>query len=240
MPEINSYEDVDLKASMYVRVTSAPENFLAGWREGDAQAVALSRASGNFIYFSKPSTPAFYARTVMAATSKLGEIKEITVHPALAEKLNPKAVFPWIWMSKFDQVLPDFSHLNLEIVSDAKLNNQIHAFIVRSGFEAHFLPGHPEIEFWAVAWNGDRTAIEAVAAGSRRISGERVLNTVLVAPSLRGRGLGKAITAAATAEIQRLGSSVVHLGVKGTNVQAMRVYESLGFEITDELASLEL
>lgn len=240
MPEVNSYAELDLKASMYVRVTSAPENFLGGWRDGDAQAVALSRVSGNFLYFSKPSTPAFYARTVMVATLKLGEIKEITVHPGLAEKLKPKAIFPWIWMSKFDQELPDFSHLNLEIVSDAKLNNQIHAFIVRSGFEAHFLPGHPEIEFWAVAWNADQTAIQAVAAGSRRISGERVLNTVLVAPGLRGKGLGKAITAAAAAEIQKLGSPIVHLGVKGTNVQAMRVYEALGFQITDELASLEL
>lgn len=239
MHEISEYSEIDHTKSVYVRVTSAPENFLAGWTDGSGQAIALARSAGTFLYFSKGSNPSFYARAIMAAATKLGEIKEVTVHSELAAKLSPKDTFPWVWMTKFDKELPDFSQLNLETITDARLNNQIHAFTVRSGFDAHFLPGHPEIEFWVVAWNSEKTAIQAVAAGSQRISGERVVNTVLVAPHLRGQGLGKLITAAAASEIFNRGAGQVHLGVKGMNKIARNTYAALGFELVEELVAIE-
>jgi ribosomal protein S18 acetylase RimI-like enzyme len=55
---------------------------------------------------------------------------------------------------------------------------------------------------------------------------------VEIVPQARGRGLGRATMLAAEDAARELGADVVRLNVFGQNVPAIRLYESLGFEVT--------
>lgn len=89
-----------------------------------------------------------------------------------------------------------------------------------------------------VAWVGD----EPVAAG-RRYTGRGMthLSSIATRPAWWGRGLGAAVTAALTADGQRAGGTLVHLGVEAQNARARRLYERLGFvAIGERIADLLL
>jgi len=65
------------------------------------------------------------------------------------------------------------------------------------------------------------------------------LPAVAVAPSLQGRGLGWAVTAAITRRLLRE-EALVGLGVLTSNERAIRLYRRLGFTDGIELTSIRL
>ena len=58
----------------------------------------------------------------------------------------------------------------------------------------------------------------------------RVIDLVAVAEELRGRGVGRALTARVAADADRLGQ-VLRVGTQAANVAATRMYERVGFRV---------
>ncbi|MEW2380005.1 GNAT family N-acetyltransferase [Micromonospora sp. NPDC047812] len=86
-------------------------------------------------------------------------------------------------------------------------------------------PGDPRIVDWYGIRDGDRL----VACGADRSRGDiGFLAGLTVAPDLRGRGLGAALTAAMTRALLARHDTVA-LGVYSVNVGAIRLYRRLGF-----------
>lgn len=64
---------------------------------------------------------------------------------------------------------------------------------------------------------------------------------ILVAPSLRGRGLGKQLCSLLLDHARQvLGASVVKLRVYRSNLPAVAVYQSLGFEAVGDVSNAEV
>lgn len=61
-----------------------------------------------------------------------------------------------------------------------------------------------------------------------------------VDPSYQRRGIGRALCAAALSEAENAGMRGVSLTVYADNIGALRLYESLGFQATRQLLSMEL
>jgi ribosomal-protein-alanine N-acetyltransferase len=59
--------------------------------------------------------------------------------------------------------------------------------------------------------------------------GEAELESILVAPQWRGRGIGGALLAAALLEAKRLGAVRLDLEVRASSLQALSLYERAGF-----------
>ena len=69
----------------------------------------------------------------------------------------------------------------------------------------------------------------AAAAKRATFDGGSYLSSIGTRPGFRGRGLGRLVTAAATADAIAAGSRWIYLGVYTDNVPAVRLYEGLGF-----------
>jgi ribosomal protein S18 acetylase RimI-like enzyme len=88
---------------------------------------------------------------------------------------------------------------------------------------------------WAVTPGAPEVAVghaELVRTDPQRI----VLARVIVAPDHRRRGFGRQLVAAVLAEASRRGHPRVALNVLRDNVAAMRLYRSVGFELSDGVA----
>jgi ribosomal protein S18 acetylase RimI-like enzyme len=73
----------------------------------------------------------------------------------------------------------------------------------------------------------------AAAAGTHLVSpqyGVAGVGNVITRPDRRGRGYGRAVTAAVVAELVRIGIPTIVLNARHDNAAAIRLYESLGFE----------
>ncbi len=68
--------------------------------------------------------------------------------------------------------------------------------------------------------------------------GEALINSVVVHPRVRGRGVGGALMVAVIAQLQR-DRPVVTLNVQATNTSAIGLYERLGFVTYDEILTYQ-
>ncbi|HWH29189.1 MAG TPA: GNAT family N-acetyltransferase [Mycobacteriales bacterium] len=93
---------------------------------------------------------------------------------------------------------------------------------------ASALPGDPAVRRWWGITDADG-ALRACAADTSAATGVGHLSSVAVAVESRGRGLGKAITAAAARALFEQGCDVVTLGSYQANVAATALYDALGF-----------
>ncbi|MBB5113110.1 N-acetyltransferase [Micromonospora echinospora] len=97
-------------------------------------------------------------------------------------------------------------------------------------------PGDPGIVDWYGIRDGDRL----LACGADRSRGDiGFLAGLTVAPGLRGRGLGAALTAGMTGALFARYDTVA-LGVYPDNVGALRLYRRLGFTATERRTSIKL
>ncbi|WP_174536988.1 GNAT family N-acetyltransferase [Micromonospora chalcea] len=97
-------------------------------------------------------------------------------------------------------------------------------------------PGEPGI----VGWYGIRDGERLLACGADRSRGDiGFLAGLTVAPGLRGRGLGAALTAGMTDALFAWYDTVA-LGVYPDNVGAIRLYRRLGFTATERRTSIKL
>lgn len=103
------------------------------------------------------------------------------------------------------------------------------------------VPPPEEVRAWAdtlenavLAWDGDRL----LGSGSWARHGYAVLaqnaelRKVMVRPDARGRGVGRAVTAALVEDAKVAGVEVLTLDCRGNNHGALRMYASLGFVVS--------
>lgn len=107
-------------------------------------------------------------------------------------------------------------------------------------------PGGEHERAWFGAWQGEQGRELVGVIGSRGQQGEDDgdphafswhLHGLAVLPQARGRGLGTALTAAATAAGFAAGADWVSLGMYADNDSARRIYAHLGFAVHAEMAS---
>jgi GNAT superfamily N-acetyltransferase len=91
-------------------------------------------------------------------------------------------------------------------------------------FEAHFLP--PNGEFF-LGWH-DGVPVGTVSL-KRRGQDDGEVNRMYVSAAARGQGLGKRLAEAAILEARALGISTLYLDALHRHVEALPLYESLGF-----------
>lgn len=70
--------------------------------------------------------------------------------------------------------------------------------------------------------------------------GKARIESLVVDPELRGRGIGWALLATALRELAEAGHAPVGLGVRDDNAPAIRLYERLGFRPVDEMITWHL
>jgi GNAT superfamily N-acetyltransferase len=92
--------------------------------------------------------------------------------------------------------------------------------------ETEVMLGRPELETVLVRVAGEPAATARVAT----IDGVSYLASIGTRPRYQGRGLGRLVTALVTVRALDFGSRWIHLGVFAENVNAIRMYEGLGFE----------
>lgn len=88
-------------------------------------------------------------------------------------------------------------------------------------------PGDPGVRRWVGRREGDR--LLAVAADTSAATGVGHLSSVAVHPAARGRGLGRAVTAALTRRLFQDGCDLVTLGMYADNREGRALYDAMGW-----------
>jgi GNAT superfamily N-acetyltransferase len=92
--------------------------------------------------------------------------------------------------------------------------------------ETEVMLGRPELETVLIRIAGEPAATARVAT----LRGLSYLASIGTRPRYQGRGLGRLATALVAAKGAEAGSRWIHLGVFADNVNAIRMYEGLGFQ----------
>ena len=213
-------------------------------------AVALIRTRWaddrlNAVVLGAPDDAAALAEAVLLAEPEVGFAmlpRGARAPVAAGHALQPRPSWSWDWMwttSAPATRLPVEESVVL-LDDDEPVRTLLAAAYPNPGRA----PGHPHLAGWAGVWDGDR--LGACATWEWHRPGHAHLSTIVVAPDLRGRGIGAAVTAALTRQLldptvpgptsgPPLGSSgttparTVALGVYPDNVGAIRLYHRLGF-----------
>jgi GNAT superfamily N-acetyltransferase len=169
--------------------------------------------------------PGAVARLIESGREAMGQVRWINV-------LRPAGVVSGrAWDFRWTTMVPDHEagHEVVPVAGDGEID----ALLDEAFPDSSVRPGHPLVIGWYGIRAGGRLA--AVAADrSGRPPGSTARPTVgaigglAVHPDFRGRGLGKALSAALTTRfVTDYGLST--LGVYPENVAAQRMYESLGY-----------
>lgn len=92
---------------------------------------------------------------------------------------------------------------------------------------ASALPGDPQVRRWVGVVEDGR--LLACAADTSAVDGVGHLSSIAVDPTLRGRGLGRAVTASLARTMFEEGCDLVTLGMYADNEAGRALYDSLGF-----------
>lgn len=149
---------------------------------------------------------------------------------ALPEKWRPYRVKQWHWMAT--RSTPPVPSLPVEEVSDA---DEVNALLDAFAPDAHARPGSPRVETWL----GVREGRELLAVGALARHYDRTghLRAVTVVPEVRGRGIGRELSAALTRRALDGGSGFATLGVYVDNLPAVAMYRGLGYDVVHTFAS---
>ena len=104
----------------------------------------------------------------------------------------------------------------------------LRAFLAAASPTASALPGDSGVRHW-VGVLADDGALLACAADTSSTTGVGHLSSIAVHPDARGRGLGRAVTAALTRRLFCEGCDLVTLGMYATNTAGRAMYDALGF-----------
>lgn len=116
----------------------------------------------------------------------------------------------------------------------ATADHQVHACLEAANPGTRARPGAPDdLGWWGVR---DRDRLVGVVGTAARPDGAVHLHGLGVVPSHRGRGLGRALTAAVTRRALEAGAPWVSLHMYADNTPARRLYEALGYRVEVENA----
>jgi len=121
---------------------------------------------------------------------------------------------------------PEQAHEHrVEPVEDA--DGGITGLLRASSPRASAQPGTPGVRRWVGIRSGED--LLACAADTSSATGVGHLSSIAVAPTARGQGLGRAVTAALTRRLLDDGCEVVTLGMYADNTAGRALYDGLGF-----------
>ena len=103
----------------------------------------------------------------------------------------------------------------------------VKALLAASSPTASASPGDTAVRRWVGVRDGD--ALVACAADTSGSTGVGHLSSIAVHPDARGRGLGKAVTAALTRRLLEEGNDLVTLGMYAVNAVGRAMYDALGY-----------
>lgn len=132
----------------------------------------------------------------------------------------------WTWMYA-DAPPPDVPSPPVVALDEARDAARLRALLDAGHPESWSRPGDGQAEVWLGIEDG--AALVAAGCVLRRRTGAGHLQGVVTHPDHRGRGLGRAVSAALTRRAQAGGSGVATLGVYAANAAAVRTYLSLGY-----------
>ncbi len=140
----------------------------------------------------------------------------------------------WNFFSIDSTITPKqpLKHVVIELNSDEEINSFIDNYAPDSSTRS----GDPEVLFWEGIRNPQGELL-SIGASVRWKSGPTMVVSIATAPTERGKSMAQDVTASLVKRLFGLGSPVVGLGVWAANAAAIRAYESVGFQLQEELVS---
>ena len=240
MREIEVAELFDAVTDPFVQHHLDPRHTRRAWVLGRAVVVDGTRARPRDV----PTGPVF---TCLGPPDDLAElmgqlpcrvpapwrlIVEVASYDAVPDAWRQRSHHRWHWMTT--TIAPDRVPAAELMVDDRE---QIDALLDVANPDSFARPGTDGIDAWLGVRS--RAAGDLVAVGAVLRMADRTghLRGVSVLPSVRGRGLGTALSAALTARALVGGSGVATLGVYVDNPAAVAIYAGLGYAVAHTFAS---
>ncbi|GAA4353990.1 GNAT family N-acetyltransferase [Angustibacter luteus] len=178
------------------------------------------------------ATPDVAAARLPELLALAGDVRRITVpfgtlprlDDALAARIVPGIGDDWEWM--LTATAPPAPDVLVEPVGAGRLPD-VTDLLARSSPRHSATVADPGVVAWLGVRDGAR--LVACAAVEEDPPGVPGLASIATDPAYRGRGLGAAVTAAATRWAFERGHEVVTLGMYSDNTVARRLYRRLGF-----------
>ncbi len=114
-----------------------------------------------------------------------------------------------------------------ELVAPEDDETAVKELLDASSPTASALPGDASVRRWVGVREGGR--LIACAADTSAATGVGHLSSIAVHPDVRGRGLGRAVTAALTRQLFEDGCDLVTLEMYAVNSSGRALYDALGF-----------
>jgi ribosomal protein S18 acetylase RimI-like enzyme len=210
---------------------------LQAWDVGGAVAFVRTRGSGRrqLTVLGPPHAAADAVHALLVAetaasgtTSAQGVTVPFGTLPLLGDDVRVGAGDDWDWM------WADASTIGrLEI--DARVErlpddaqDQVARLLAAASPRHSSDPGDPDVLAW-YGIRGDDGELVACAAHTESVPGVPHLASIATHPSVRGHGLGTALTAGVTGRLLGAGAPVVTLGMYADNEVARRMYARIGY-----------
>ncbi len=229
----------DAEADPFLRWQLRPDTVQRRWDRRDGVAVLQEGRRGVPVLtvLGSPATAlavlpeALAEERVERATLPRGAIELLARHGEDA-RIGPGADWEWFWTDLAPPDVPGEDRVLPLRDADAEIAALLHVASPRHSA----VPGAPGIDRW-VGVRDDLGALVAVAANEPMRPDVPHLASIATHPSVRGTGLGAAVTAALTRRLLADGYPVVTLGMYADNDVARRTYRGLGYCCAHEFSS---
>jgi hypothetical protein len=239
MRTIETWTEFLPHASAYMRACVQTENYSRGWHLAKGAAVLVDGGDEYRLLIDGECTPLEYVRILTEAASSSTPAASANIPFDLAQQLKPEKSRDWYYLERTSPRASLALPAECAVVLPGKMDQEISRFIQLNASDSSVVPGNPEIDFWIVAHNSENEII-ATAAGTTWSSGIKVVASVAVGIGARRQGWGSVVTMLALQQHFELGASTVGLGVRGSNMGAVEMYRSLGFEDEYHYSSIRL
>lgn len=228
----------------FLRWNVRPGTVLDSWREKAATGLLqVGRTGVPTLTVVGPASDA--AALVGRALAVVADVRRMTLPrgtlPLLPDPLpgnrrvGDGADWDWMWTQEPPPVQP--RERNVVRLPEGAAP-QVERLLDAASPRASARPGDPEVRAWWGVVDGDR--LLACAASTELVAGVPHLAGIAVLPSLQGRGLGGAVTAAVTRAVLAEGAEVCTLGMYADNDTARRMYGRLGYRCDHRFSSRAL
>ena len=207
--------------------SSLRRQMVRGWTSGGATAWLGVDPDDRTPYLSTLGAPAAVAALVTELLPELPARQRVTV-----PRGTPAHLPAWVGVDGTDW---DFRWLDApppvqpgeERVGPVEDEQAVKALLAASSPTASAHPGDTAIRRWVGVHEGEE--LIACAADTSGATGVGHLSSIAVLPTARGRGLGRAVTAALTRQLFRDGNDLVTLGMYADNGTGRALYDVLGY-----------
>jgi GNAT superfamily N-acetyltransferase len=210
---------------------------LQAWDVGGAVAFVRTRATGRrqLTVLGAPHAAAAAVHALVTADATApgtARAQGITVPfgtlPLLGDDVRIGAGDDWDWMWADASTIGrlEIDGRVARLPDDAQ--GQVTALLAAASPRHSSDPGDPDVLAWYGIREGDG-ALVACAAHTESVPGVPHLASIATHPSVRGHGLGTALTAGVTGRLLGAGAPVVTLGMYADNDVARRMYARIGY-----------